>query len=78
MPKRLLSSLASISWCIGAAAVGQCDKSLDQRQLALRSGYPSPKAVNGISSRSQVQTRRMLLEGNPVIVAMRPHERPSR
>ena len=40
--------------------------------------YPSPKAVGAISSRSQVQIRRMLLEGNPVIVAMRPHERPSR
>ena len=41
-------------------------------------GYPSEKAVGAISSRSQVQIRRMLLEGNPVIVAMRPHERPSR
>ena len=32
-------------------------------------GYPSPKAVGAISSRFQVQIRRMLLEGNPVIVA---------
>ena len=43
-----------------------------------QAGYPSPKAVGAISSRSQVQIRRMLLEGNPVIVAMRLHERPSR
>ena len=49
-----------------------------QRQLFLPAGYPSPKAVDAIFSRSQVHIRRMLLEGSPVIVAMRPHERPSR
>ena len=49
-----------------------------QRQLFLPAGYPSPKAVGAIFSRSQVHIRRMLLEGSPVIVAMRPHERPSR
>ena len=41
---------------------------------AFWAGYPSPKAIGAISSRFQVQNQRTLPKGNPVIVAMRPHE----
>ena len=57
---------------------GMCICGVFSVNYFLPAGYPSPKAVGAIFSRSQVHIRRMLLEGSPVIVAMRPHERPSR